>query len=169
MTFICNSHINLWVLTFYSQSCHCTPFTPKLSLCWSNMLANLVFGHWSPSVPHLTYKHTTVCWEFENDIFLVWSYHLPLLHSRLCFPFLCLSHSRQDNQSCRTSDAQSSTESSYLQAVDSQGVPLCLSCQQPCSTTGGAWDTRFCSHRYCNTNYIQLEEKLRAKLDISNL
>ncbi|XP_076736472.1 DNA annealing helicase and endonuclease ZRANB3 isoform X2 [Maylandia zebra] len=54
---------------------------------------------------------------------------------------------RQDNQSCRTSDAQSSTESSYLQAVDSQGVPLCLSCQQPCSTTGGAWDTRFCSHR----------------------
>uniref|UniRef100_A0A3Q2VYK0 Zinc finger, RAN-binding domain containing 3 n=1 Tax=Haplochromis burtoni TaxID=8153 RepID=A0A3Q2VYK0_HAPBU len=37
--------------------------------------------------------------------------------------------------------------SSYLQAVDSQGVPLCLSCQQPCSTTGGAWDTRFCSHR----------------------
>uniref|UniRef100_A0A3P8REU9 Zinc finger, RAN-binding domain containing 3 n=1 Tax=Astatotilapia calliptera TaxID=8154 RepID=A0A3P8REU9_ASTCA len=41
----------------------------------------------------------------------------------------------------------SSTESSYLQAVDSQGVPLCLSCQQPCSTTGGAWDTRFCSHR----------------------
>uniref|UniRef100_A0AAX7VX99 Zinc finger, RAN-binding domain containing 3 n=1 Tax=Astatotilapia calliptera TaxID=8154 RepID=A0AAX7VX99_ASTCA len=54
---------------------------------------------------------------------------------------------RSDNQSCRTSDAQSSTESSYLQAVDSQGVPLCLSCQQPCSTTGGAWDTRFCSHR----------------------
>lgn len=57
------------------------------------------------------------------------------------------TQSRQDNQSCRTSDAQSSTESSYLQAVDSQGVPLCLSCQQPCSTTGGAWDTRFCSHR----------------------
>uniref|UniRef100_A0A669E5N7 Zinc finger, RAN-binding domain containing 3 n=1 Tax=Oreochromis niloticus TaxID=8128 RepID=A0A669E5N7_ORENI len=40
-----------------------------------------------------------------------------------------------------------SSESSYLQAVDSQGVPLCLSCQQPCSTTGGEWDTRFCSHR----------------------
>uniref|UniRef100_A0AAX7VA61 Zinc finger, RAN-binding domain containing 3 n=1 Tax=Astatotilapia calliptera TaxID=8154 RepID=A0AAX7VA61_ASTCA len=53
-----------------------------------------------------------------------------------CFPSLIM-----------TSDAQSSTESSYLQAVDSQGVPLCLSCQQPCSTTGGAWDTRFCSHR----------------------
>ncbi|XP_039462840.1 DNA annealing helicase and endonuclease ZRANB3 isoform X4 [Oreochromis aureus] len=57
------------------------------------------------------------------------------------------TQSRQDNQSCRTSDAQPSTESSYLQAVDSQGVPLCLSCQQPCSTTGGELDTRFCSHR----------------------
>uniref|UniRef100_A0A3B5MGC6 Zinc finger, RAN-binding domain containing 3 n=1 Tax=Xiphophorus couchianus TaxID=32473 RepID=A0A3B5MGC6_9TELE len=40
-----------------------------------------------------------------------------------------------------------SSEPSYLQAVDSQGVPLCLSCQQACPTTGGAWDTRFCSHR----------------------
>lgn len=38
-------------------------------------------------------------------------------------------------------------ELGYVQAVDSTGVPLCLSCQQPCSTTGGAWDTRFCSHR----------------------
>ncbi|XP_030602785.1 DNA annealing helicase and endonuclease ZRANB3 isoform X2 [Archocentrus centrarchus] len=54
--------------------------------------------------------------------------------------------SGQDGQSCRTVDAQPS-ECSYLQAVDSQGVPLCLSCHQPCSTTGGAWDTRFCSHR----------------------
>lgn len=42
---------------------------------------------------------------------------------------------------------QSCPESGYLQAVDSTGVPLCLSCQQPCSATGGAWDTRFCSHR----------------------
>lgn len=40
-----------------------------------------------------------------------------------------------------------SSESGYLQAVDSEGVPLCLSCQQACSTTGGAWDTRFCSHK----------------------
>uniref|UniRef100_A0A3Q1AVF7 Zinc finger, RAN-binding domain containing 3 n=1 Tax=Amphiprion ocellaris TaxID=80972 RepID=A0A3Q1AVF7_AMPOC len=40
-----------------------------------------------------------------------------------------------------------SSEWGYLQAVDSQGVPLCLSCQQACPTTGGAWDTRFCSHR----------------------
>ncbi|NXQ63901.1 ZRAB3 endonuclease, partial [Anthoscopus minutus] len=39
----------------------------------------------------------------------------------------------------------------YLQAVDSQGTPLCLSCQQPTAQPlpGGAaraWDTRFCCH-----------------------
>ncbi|XP_061653100.1 DNA annealing helicase and endonuclease ZRANB3 isoform X2 [Phyllopteryx taeniolatus] len=35
----------------------------------------------------------------------------------------------------------------FLQAVDCQGVPLCLSCQKACLTTGGAWDTRFCSYK----------------------
>ncbi|XP_014890327.1 DNA annealing helicase and endonuclease ZRANB3 isoform X2 [Poecilia latipinna] len=54
---------------------------------------------------------------------------------------------RLDQQSCKAEDEQPSSEPSYLQAVDSQGVPLCLSCQQACPTTGGAWDTRFCSHR----------------------
>ncbi|KAM7365395.1 hypothetical protein PAMP_016327 [Pampus punctatissimus] len=54
---------------------------------------------------------------------------------------------RQDNQSRETVEEQPSSECGYLQAVDSQGVPLCLSCQQACSTSGGAWDTRFCSHR----------------------
>ncbi|XP_076579618.1 DNA annealing helicase and endonuclease ZRANB3 isoform X2 [Chaetodon auriga] len=54
---------------------------------------------------------------------------------------------RQDRDSCETAEEQPSSESSYLQAVDSEGVPLCLSCQQACHTTGGAWDTRFCSHR----------------------
>ncbi|KAF4788165.1 DNA annealing helicase and endonuclease ZRANB3 [Turdus rufiventris] len=36
----------------------------------------------------------------------------------------------------------------YLQALDSQGTPLCLSCQQPTATSlpGCAWDTRFCCH-----------------------
>ncbi|KAM6945678.1 DNA annealing helicase and endonuclease ZRANB3 [Aplochiton taeniatus] len=37
------------------------------------------------------------------------------------------------------------SEPGYVQAVDSRGVPLCLSCQQPCVATGGPWDTRFCS------------------------
>ncbi|KAK7893603.1 hypothetical protein WMY93_022755 [Mugilogobius chulae] len=39
------------------------------------------------------------------------------------------------------------SELGYVQALDSSGVPLCLSCHQPCSTSGGAWDTRFCSHK----------------------
>uniref|UniRef100_A0A3Q0SW81 Zinc finger RANBP2-type containing 3 n=1 Tax=Amphilophus citrinellus TaxID=61819 RepID=A0A3Q0SW81_AMPCI len=86
----------------------------------------------------------------SNDVFLVSTVsERTLLYSRLHlmdFLFLGVSHSGQDGQSCRTVDAQPS-ECSYLQAVDSQGVPLCLSCHQPCSTTGGAWDTRFCSHR----------------------
>ncbi|XP_045911465.1 DNA annealing helicase and endonuclease ZRANB3 [Micropterus dolomieu] len=56
---------------------------------------------------------------------------------------------RQDKESCKTVEDQPSSESGYLQAVDSEGVPLCLSCQKACSTTGGAWDTRFCSHRKC--------------------
>ncbi|NXH77342.1 ZRAB3 endonuclease, partial [Hydrobates tethys] len=39
----------------------------------------------------------------------------------------------------------------YLQALDSQGNPLCLSCQQPTAQLepgcqARAWDTRFCSH-----------------------
>ncbi|NWQ98802.1 ZRAB3 endonuclease, partial [Burhinus bistriatus] len=39
----------------------------------------------------------------------------------------------------------------YLQALDSQGNPLCLSCQQPTpqlepGCQARAWDTRFCSH-----------------------
>ncbi|NXN26741.1 ZRAB3 endonuclease, partial [Nycticryphes semicollaris] len=39
----------------------------------------------------------------------------------------------------------------YLQALDSQGNPLCLSCHQPVVRQGTgcqarAWDTRFCSH-----------------------
>ncbi|XP_027551676.1 DNA annealing helicase and endonuclease ZRANB3 isoform X1 [Neopelma chrysocephalum] len=37
----------------------------------------------------------------------------------------------------------------YLQALDSQGTPLCLSCQQPTAQLppgSHAWDTRFCSH-----------------------
>ncbi|XP_056286890.1 DNA annealing helicase and endonuclease ZRANB3 isoform X2 [Pseudoliparis swirei] len=49
--------------------------------------------------------------------------------------------------SSKAEDEEQRPEGGYLQAVDSAGVPLCLSCQGPCSTTGGAWDTRFCSHR----------------------
>lgn len=43
--------------------------------------------------------------------------------------------------------------SGFLQALDGQGVPLCLSCQQACLTSGGAWDTRFCGHR-CQEDFL---------------
>ncbi|XP_063733742.1 DNA annealing helicase and endonuclease ZRANB3 isoform X2 [Eleginops maclovinus] len=51
------------------------------------------------------------------------------------------------SESCEAAEDQLPSESGFLQAVDSEGVPLCLSCQHPCSTTGGSWDTRFCSHK----------------------
>uniref|UniRef100_A0A667X7Q3 Zinc finger, RAN-binding domain containing 3 n=1 Tax=Myripristis murdjan TaxID=586833 RepID=A0A667X7Q3_9TELE len=64
------------------------------------------------------------------------------------------SKRRQDKDSPKAEEGrpsevpeQPSSELGYLQAVDSQGVPLCLSCQKACSTTGGPWDTRFCSHK----------------------
>ncbi|XP_026157049.1 DNA annealing helicase and endonuclease ZRANB3 [Mastacembelus armatus] len=59
---------------------------------------------------------------------------------------LTAASARQENESCRVEELPSS-ESNYLQAVDSQGVPLCLSCQKACSSTRGAWDALFCSHR----------------------
>ncbi|NXS88980.1 ZRAB3 endonuclease, partial [Erpornis zantholeuca] len=45
----------------------------------------------------------------------------------------------------------SSLSKGYLQALDSQGTPLCLSCQQPTAQPqpgcpARAWDTRFCCH-----------------------
>ncbi|NXC00230.1 ZRAB3 endonuclease, partial [Orthonyx spaldingii] len=48
-------------------------------------------------------------------------------------------------------DGGSSLSKGYLQALDSQGTPLCLSCQQPTAPPqpgcpGRAWDTRFCCH-----------------------
>uniref|UniRef100_A0A8C6K8Y8 Zinc finger RANBP2-type containing 3 n=1 Tax=Nothobranchius furzeri TaxID=105023 RepID=A0A8C6K8Y8_NOTFU len=57
------------------------------------------------------------------------------------------SQTLPDKQPCKAEEEQPSSESSYLQAVDSHGVPLCLSCQEACPTSGGAWDTRFCCQR----------------------
>ncbi|XP_056443936.1 DNA annealing helicase and endonuclease ZRANB3 isoform X2 [Gadus chalcogrammus] len=46
----------------------------------------------------------------------------------------------------------SSDPPGYLQALDGQGVPLCLHCQEPCpaspdDSSTATWDSRFCSHR----------------------
>ncbi|XP_028286198.1 DNA annealing helicase and endonuclease ZRANB3 [Parambassis ranga] len=54
---------------------------------------------------------------------------------------------RRSAASLPAADSPDTGQTGFVQAVDSQGVPLCLSCQQACPTTGGAWDTRFCSHR----------------------
>ncbi|KAM9830307.1 DNA annealing helicase and endonuclease ZRANB3 isoform X2 [Syngnathus typhle] len=50
-------------------------------------------------------------------------------------------------------DAGEQPSPGFLQAVDGQGVPLCLSCQKACLTPGGAWDTRFCSNK-CQEEFL---------------
>ncbi|KAJ8255980.1 hypothetical protein COCON_G00198440 [Conger conger] len=42
-------------------------------------------------------------------------------------------------------------EAGYLQAVDSEGSPLCLQCQRPCGE-GSSWDGRFCG-RACQEEF----------------
>uniref|UniRef100_A0A8C4VBD2 Zinc finger RANBP2-type containing 3 n=1 Tax=Falco tinnunculus TaxID=100819 RepID=A0A8C4VBD2_FALTI len=68
----------------------------------------------------------------------------------------------------------SSLPKGYLQALDSQGNPLCLRCQQPTAQLepgcqSQAWDTRFCSHacqedcvcQFCNQNAQELYLSIR--------
>ncbi|KAK2856896.1 hypothetical protein Q5P01_005631 [Channa striata] len=56
--------------------------------------------------------------------------------------------SGRPNKECHEMpEEQPPSDLSYLQAVDSEGVPLCLSCHQACATTAEAWNNRFCSHR----------------------
>ncbi|KFP86529.1 DNA annealing helicase and endonuclease ZRANB3, partial [Acanthisitta chloris] len=77
-------------------------------------------------------------------------------------------------QAEQTEAGGSSLSKGYLQALDSQGNPLCLSCQQPTAQLepgcqARAWDTRFCSHScqedfsirssqsYLRTKVLQIE------------
>ncbi|XP_019897874.2 DNA annealing helicase and endonuclease ZRANB3 isoform X2 [Esox lucius] len=48
---------------------------------------------------------------------------------------------------CEDGAPEALAEAGCLQAMDSEGRPLCLSCHQACGTAGGAWDTRFCSQK----------------------
>ncbi|XP_075037055.1 DNA annealing helicase and endonuclease ZRANB3 isoform X2 [Mixophyes fleayi] len=55
-------------------------------------------------------------------------------------------------------DAEGSAYKGYLQAVDNEGNPLCVYCQEPCSQPiaenhTAAWDTRFCS-RKCQDDFL---------------
>ncbi|NXG26432.1 ZRAB3 endonuclease, partial [Grallaria varia] len=62
----------------------------------------------------------------------------------------------------------SSASRGYLQALDSQGTPLCLSCQQPTAQPPPgcrAWDMRFCCHA-CQEDFSirSSQSYLRAKV-----
>ncbi|XP_055574689.1 DNA annealing helicase and endonuclease ZRANB3 isoform X2 [Falco cherrug] len=64
----------------------------------------------------------------------------------------------------------SSLPKGYLQALDSQGNPLCLRCQQPTAQLepgcqSQAWDTRFCSHA-CQEDFLirSSQSYLRTKV-----
>uniref|UniRef100_A0A663NAR7 Zinc finger RANBP2-type containing 3 n=1 Tax=Athene cunicularia TaxID=194338 RepID=A0A663NAR7_ATHCN len=57
----------------------------------------------------------------------------------------------KESRVCLKNENASIEQSGYLQALDSQGNPLCLCCQQPTpqlepGCQAHAWDTRFCSH-----------------------
>ncbi|XP_035249465.1 DNA annealing helicase and endonuclease ZRANB3 isoform X2 [Anguilla anguilla] len=49
-------------------------------------------------------------------------------------------------------DSGCSEEPGYLQALDSEGNPLCLSCQAPCGPGSATWDGRFCG-RGCQEEF----------------
>ncbi|NXK10249.1 ZRAB3 endonuclease, partial [Herpetotheres cachinnans] len=88
-------------------------------------------------------KERRVCLKNENAS-IEQSGHSTKLHSENGRgPSVLLSGQTEAEGSCLSKG--------YLQALDSQGNPLCLHCQQPtaqlepgCQTR--AWDTRFCSH-----------------------
>ncbi|XP_060113100.1 DNA annealing helicase and endonuclease ZRANB3 [Heteronotia binoei] len=50
---------------------------------------------------------------------------------------------------------ETSAGKGYLQAVDIEGNPLCLSCQKPATVFDqtSVWDTRFCSHK-CQDDFL---------------
>ncbi|XP_078788396.1 DNA annealing helicase and endonuclease ZRANB3 isoform X4 [Oryzias latipes] len=70
-----------------------------------------------------------------------------------CWRAAAAAESSNDEQPSAATDRPPPTEAGYLQATDSCGVPLCLSCQQACLTTGGPWDTRFCSNN-CEKEFL---------------
>uniref|UniRef100_A0ABM5F498 DNA annealing helicase and endonuclease ZRANB3 isoform X1 n=1 Tax=Pogona vitticeps TaxID=103695 RepID=A0ABM5F498_9SAUR len=57
-----------------------------------------------------------------------------------------------------SSSEQLDSEKGYVQAVDKEGNPLCLSCQNPTvqieqTPVSATWDTRFCSHT-CQDDFL---------------
>lgn len=57
-----------------------------------------------------------------------------------------------------SSSDQLDSEKGYVQALDKEGNPLCLSCQNPAvqveqTPNSATWDTRFCSHA-CQDDFL---------------
>uniref|UniRef100_A0A8C3YQ54 DNA annealing helicase and endonuclease ZRANB3 n=1 Tax=Catagonus wagneri TaxID=51154 RepID=A0A8C3YQ54_9CETA len=81
-----------------------------------------------------------------------------------CVPFLSPCTAQADLT------VKPSTSKGYLQAVDNEGNPLCLRCQQPtCQTKqehkANAWDSRFCSLKCQEEFWIRSNNSyLRAKV-----
>ncbi|XP_057602750.1 DNA annealing helicase and endonuclease ZRANB3 [Hippopotamus amphibius kiboko] len=86
------------------------------------------------------------------------------LEDGACVPFLNPCTAQADLT------AKPSTSRGYLQAVDYEGNPLCLHCQQPtCQTKqeheANAWDSRFCSLKCQEEFWIRSNNSyLRAKV-----
>uniref|UniRef100_A0A2K6M8K3 Zinc finger RANBP2-type containing 3 n=1 Tax=Rhinopithecus bieti TaxID=61621 RepID=A0A2K6M8K3_RHIBE len=86
------------------------------------------------------------------------------LEDGACVPFLNLYTVQADLT------VKPSTSKGYLQAVDNEGNPLCLHCQQPtCQTKQAckvnAWDSRFCSLKCQEEFWIRSNNSyLRAKV-----
>ncbi|XP_007464068.1 PREDICTED: DNA annealing helicase and endonuclease ZRANB3 [Lipotes vexillifer] len=81
-----------------------------------------------------------------------------------CVPFLNPSTAQADLT------VKPSTSKGYLQAVDNEGNPLCLHCQQPTCRSkqehkANAWDSRFCSLKCQEEFWIRSNNSyLRAKV-----
>ncbi|XP_032106612.1 DNA annealing helicase and endonuclease ZRANB3 isoform X5 [Sapajus apella] len=86
------------------------------------------------------------------------------LEDGACVPFLSPDTVQADLT------GKPSTSKGYLQAVDNEGNPLCLRCQQPtCQTKqackANAWDSRFCSLKCQEEFWIRSNNSyLRAKV-----
>ncbi|XP_078184049.1 DNA annealing helicase and endonuclease ZRANB3 isoform X7 [Callithrix jacchus] len=86
------------------------------------------------------------------------------LEDGACVPFLSPDTVQADPT------RKASTSKGYLQAVDNEGNPLCLHCQQPTWQTkqacqANAWDSRFCSLKCQEEFWIRSNNSyLRAKV-----
>ncbi|KAJ7345817.1 hypothetical protein JRQ81_001767 [Phrynocephalus forsythii] len=76
----------------------------------------------------------------------------------------------EDGNCSVTSSDQLDSEKGYVQALDKEGNPLCLSCQNPAvrvepTLISATWDTRFCSHT-CQDDFLSRTSQsyLRTKV-----